>query len=263
MKLSRPTIAAAALLAIATTPAHAQDVSSVTREAPRQQRDRIVIGVGAAAIPTYQGSDDYRVLPIPVIDIAKGRFFANLRNGIGVNVIDGGPVTIGGSVALMPGYRRKDVPDGVDRVTVGGGGRLFANLKAGGAILTVGGTKGFAGSTKGVIADASLSYPVVASRRLILIPAIGTSWADRKHNDRYFGINAREALASGLPEYRLGGGFKDVTAGVTANYRLNRRLSLAASANVSTLLGDAKDSPLVERKTQPTGFLSLNYLFGR
>src|SRR3546814_548002 len=117
-----------------------------------------------------QGSDDYRFLPIPVIDAQFGQFFVSLRNGIGVNVIEIGPLTAGASVALVGGYRRRDVPDGVRRVATTAGGRLFANLKLDKLSFTVGATKAVAGGTRGVVADASLSYALPLSDRMTVIP---------------------------------------------------------------------------------------------
>lgn len=163
----------------------------------------------------------------------------------------------------MPVYRRRDALAGINRVSVGAGGRLFATFKAGGVNFAVGGTRGFAGSTRGVIADASISYPFIASPRIIMIPSLGTSWADRKHNDRYFGVSAREAAESGLPRYRLGGGLKDVTASLTTSYRLSRRMDVVATTSIATLVADVKDSPIVQRKFQRSGFLALSYLIGR
>ena len=227
-----------------------------------QTPDHVVIGVGAVHAPAYQGADDYRTLPIPVVDIVRGPFFANLRNGVGIHVVDTPTVTLGGSVAFLPGYRRRDAPDGIGRLSAGAGGRLFATVRAGGLVATLGGTQGFAGGTQGFIADANLAYPIVAGARLMLIPAVATSWADAKHNDRYFGVSARQARASGLPEFQVGQGFKDVTASLTASYRLNDRISLSASAGATALLGDAADSPLVFHKVQPRGLLSLSYRLG-
>lgn len=246
-------------LSLLCSQANAQDIGNATRELPRRGEDHFLVGVGALATPAYQGSSDYRVVPVPIVDIASGPFFANLRNGVGMNVIDAGVFKVGGSVAIMPGYRRRDVPQGVGRLRIGAGGRLFATVNAAGAVFTIGGTQGFAGSTRGAIADASLAYPIIASSRLVLIPSIGASWANRKHNDRYFGIDARAALASGLPRYRAGSGFKDATAGLTTSYQLTDRISLLGAATLTTLLGDAKDSPLVEKRTRPTGLLSVAY----
>src|SRR3546814_412049 len=123
--------------------------------ASAQSGDHVTLGAGAGVVPDYQRSDDYRFLPIPVIDAQFGQFFVSLRNGIGVNVIEIGPLTAGASVALVGGYRRRDVPDGVRRVSTTAGGRLFANLKLDKLSFTVGATKAVAGGTRGVVADAS------------------------------------------------------------------------------------------------------------
>src|SRR3546814_6300172 len=67
-----------------------------------------------------------------------------------------------------------------------------------------------------LVADASLSYALPVSDRMTVIPTIGTSWANGKHMNRYFGIDASEAIASGLPFYRAESGFKDVSGLITA-----------------------------------------------
>jgi outer membrane protein len=117
--------------------------------ASAQSGDHVTLGVGAGAIPDYQGSDDYRFLPIPVIDAQFGQFFVSLRNGIGVNIVELGPLTAGASVALVGGYRRRDVPDGIRRVSTTAGGRLFANLKLDNLSFTVGATRAVGGGTPG------------------------------------------------------------------------------------------------------------------
>lgn len=227
-----------------------------------QTPDRTVVGVGLAQMPVYPGADDYRTLPLPVIDIVRGPFFANLRNGIGVNVVDGATVTIGGSVTFLPGYRRRDVPEGVGRLSWGAGSRLYASFRTAGLVATLGGTQGFAGGTKGFVADASLAYPVSLSRSFTLIPTISTSWASARHNDRYFGVTAHQSNASGLPEYRPGGGMHDATASFTASYRLNDRVDLNATIGATRLLGDVSDSPIVVHKLRPTGLLALSFRLG-
>lgn len=252
----------AAILTFSSSPAPAQSQAQIP---PQQQHnnDHVVIGIGAGYAPAYQGAEDYRVMPLPVIDIAWGPFFANLRNGIGVNAVDTDHVTIGASVAMMPGYRSKDAPRGIGKLSFGAGARGFMSLKAAGFVATIGATKGFAGSTKGVIADASLSRPVFVSSRFMLVPTIGATWADGKHNDRYFGVNAAQSRASGLPRFRAGSGFNDVSAMLTVQYRLTDRISLGATGGVTTLLGNVQDSPIVVHKTQPLGFLSLSYRLGQ
>ena len=224
-----------------------------------QEADHIILGVGASVAPAVQGSDDYRVIPLPIIDVKHGPLFANLRNGVGVTPIDSDHVTAGVSAVFLQGYRRRDVPVGVGKLSDGVGARAFVDLRTGGFVSTVGIVKGVSGQTKGVIADASLSYPIPVGPSLTLVPTIGTTWADAKYNDGYFGIDAAEAVASGLQPYSAGSGFKDVTAALTASYHLTDHVTLSATGGVTRLVGDAKDSPLVERKTRPTGLFSLSY----
>src|SRR3546814_15233015 len=92
---------------------------------------------------------------------------------------------------------------------------------------------------------------------MTVIPTVGTSWANGKHMNRYFGIDAGEALASGLPLYRAGSGFKDVSGLVTASYRLDAHWSLGANGGVTRLLGDAPDRTLEEGPGQPSGVMSV------
>lgn len=244
-------------------PAAAQDLSGSRQSFEKPSNDRIILGIGAAATPVYQGADSYRVLPLPAIDIAQGPIFANFRNGIGVNFVARPKLTLGSSVTFMPGYRRRDVPTGIDRLSSGAGARAFASVSSGGLIATVGATQGFVGSTRGFVADASLSYPIVASRKLILTPSIATSFADRRHSDRYFGVTDEEAQASGLAPWQGKAGFKDASVLLTAIYRLDGRFSLSGSVGATTLLGRTATSPLVAHKTLPTGFLSLTYRLSR
>jgi outer membrane protein len=222
-------------------------------------QDHIILGVGAAAVPVFQGAKDYRVLPVPAIDIKQGWLFANLRNGIGVAPIQTNHVTIGASVVYLQGYRHKDVPDGVNKLSNGAGARVFADFRAAGFVATLGVTKGFAGQAKGVLADATIGYPVMISDRFTLVPTVGTTWANARYNNRYFGIDAREAAASGLSQFSAGSGFKDLTASLTARYRLTDRIGVNLTGGVVTLLGDAKDSPLVQYKTRPTALVSFSY----
>ncbi|QSR19673.1 MipA/OmpV family protein [Novosphingobium sp. KA1] len=232
-----------------------------TEQSSSADDDHVIIGVGAGYAPSYQGADDYRVLPMPAIDVDVGPFYANLRNGVGIKAVDTGKITLGGGVTVMPGYRSKDVPDGIGKLSIGVGGRLFASVNAGGVVATVGATKGFAGGTKGLLADASVSYPIPVTSRITVIPTVMTTWADSKYNNGYFGVSESQSLASGLSQFEMGSGFKDASAMLTVSYRMTDHIIVSASGGVTTLLGDVKDSPLVYHTTQPAGFMSVGYRF--
>jgi outer membrane protein len=224
-----------------------------------REANHVVLGAGVAVTPAFQGADDYRTIPIPAIDIKQGWFFANLRNGVGITPIDGDVLTIGASAVFVQGYRRQDVPTGIHRLSDGVGARLFATVRNRGLIATGGVTKVVSGGTRGTTADFSISYPMPLSPRFALTPTLGTTWADRKYNDRYFGVTAAEAAAAGVAPFRAGAGFKDASAALTASYRLTDRVSLSATGIATALLGTVHDSAQIEHKTQPSGFLTATY----
>src|SRR3546814_12526707 len=82
--------------------------------ASAQSGDHVTLGVGAGVVPDYPGSDDYRFLPIPVIDAQFGQFFVSLRNGIGVHVIAIGPLPSVASWELSSGTRSEERRGGAE-----------------------------------------------------------------------------------------------------------------------------------------------------
>lgn len=248
-------------MAPAAVPAQTQSPIQGPSDGPEEGGDHITIGVGGLYAPAYQGADDYRFQPLPMVDVKWGRFFVNLQDGIGANLFDSEHVTVGVGLTPVGGYRAKDAPDGIGKLSLGLGGRGFVKLRQGGFEATLGATKIITGNTEGAIADASLAYPIKASDKLMLIPSIGTTWGDRKHNTRYFGVTAAQSAASGLPQYRAGSGLVDAKAELAVIYRLTDRIGVMAMGGLSSLLGDAKDSLIVYHKTRPYGVLAVTYSF--
>lgn len=74
-------------------------------------------------------------------------------------------------------------------------------------------------------------------------------------------MTAAQAAASGLPQYRAGSGLIDAKAELAIVYRLTDRIGVMAMGGVSSLLGDAKDSPIVDHKTRPYGVFGITYSF--
>lgn len=219
------------------------------------------IGAGALIRPEYLGSDEYEVTPVPLVNIQYGRFFARMGDGIGANIIETPGFTAAVAVYWMQGYGDDDVPTGIDKVDTALGGRVFmtANMKGIEAKLTV--TQAITKSDRGLLVDAGVAYPVRVTDRLRIVPKIGTTWGNDKYMDGYFGINASESTASGLAAYEPSNGFRDVSARISARYRITDNVSAMGLVGVTRLVGDAADSPLVKEETQLVGVLGLTYTF--
>lgn len=211
-------------------------------------QDEVIIGPAATAAPAYEGGDRYRALPIPIVDITHGRLFLNDLDGAGVDVVQTGPLTIGGSVTYVPGYREKDAPNGLRRLSDSAGGRLFVAYQSSGFRLLARATKSFAGGTHGIAADVTMSYTAKMSPRFSLTPSVGTAWADRTSNDAYFGIDAAQPVTSGLQRFAPGSGFRDVSTSLAAKYAVSRHIFVLAAAGARGILGNDADSPVIEHK---------------
>jgi outer membrane protein len=229
--------------------------------------DHLTLGLGTLYSAGYDGSNRYRARVLPVIDYAKGRFFVNMRQGIGFLLAETGgrkaSASLAAGLTYLPGYRRSDVPTGVGPLRAGMGLRITANGRVGPLIGSLGVTKPVLGGSEGVLADASIGMPWRIAPKLGAMTSLRLGWADGDYNRAYHGIDAVRAAASGLPQFRPGGGLREVGAQVALNYRMTDRISLTASGGVSTLLGDIRRSPLVKDVTQPVGIVSLSYRFGQ
>src|SRR3546814_13429901 len=61
-------------------------------EAHSSPDDYVTLGAGGAAVPDFEGADDYRNLPVPGLALQIGRFFRG-RGGSGVQGLDPTAVT--------------------------------------------------------------------------------------------------------------------------------------------------------------------------
>ena len=227
-----------------------------------REGDHITIGVGGLYQPNYLGARKYQFQPVPAIDIKHGRFFVNFQNGIGVTAVDNEVFTAGvGVVMIFDNYERKDVPNRFNKIDMGAGARGFVSVRQFGLEATAGLTQIFAGSTKGLIADFSLSRPIMVNERLFLSPSIGTRWANAKNNDRFYGVNALQSQESGLRQFRAGSGFLDAKAELGLQYQLTEHIGFGATGGVATLLGKVKNSPIVRKKTAAFSMGFLTYTF--
>ncbi len=228
---------------------------------PSLMQDRAVLGVALLSAPRYQGSDRYRLVAVPVIELRYGRFFANPRKGIGYQLVKTRRLTLSAATTYVRGYRQADTPAGIGRLGSGLGARVAVDYKRHGVRLSLGATKVLSGGVDGTLVDSSIAVPVPLSKRLVLMPAVSATWADRSYNDRYFGVTGAQSAASGLPVYHPGGGVKDVTASLAAIYHVNDRINLVATGALSNIVGGARNSPIVRERTQTSGVVSMTYRF--
>lgn len=282
MHLRIPIAAGLSLAALAfVTPASAQQ---------EEDHSNLTIGAGVAVVPTYEGSDDYRVLPFPQ---ARGKVhdFAFWTRGPSL-FIDAIPNTDSSGLDLQLGpvaavrFDRsswKAIRDSQVRalgerdVAVELGG--FAGIGKTGVITSaydnitarVAVTKDVAGAHKGVVVTPAIEYFTPLSVKSFVGLSVSGEWVSKRYGAYYFDIDPAGALASGLPVYDRAGdksGFKRVGLNLTGGYSLSgdlrRGWAIVALASYNRMLGRYGDSPVVDiagSRNQWIGAIGIGYTF--
>jgi outer membrane scaffolding protein for murein synthesis (MipA/OmpV family) len=99
------------------------------------------------------------------------------------------------------------------------------------------------------------------TERLAVVGNLGPTWAGKDDQTEWFGINAAQNAASGLPVYDANAGFRDIEASVVANYKLTEHWGVSLGGGVNRLLGDAADSPISKEDTGVSMFMGVSYKF--
>jgi len=255
-----------------------------------EDHSNLTIGVGAAAVPSYEGSDDYRVIPIPQLR-GKVHDFAFWTRGpaLFVDVIpnrsdEGIDIQLGPVVgARFDRTSRKRIKDDA----VAALGKLDTAIEVGGFVgigktgvitsaydnisarVTI--TKDVAGAHDSMIVTPAIEYFTPLSIRSFVGLGVSADYVGKKYGRYYFDVTPEEAVASGLPAYDRAGdgsGFRKVNFNLTGGYSLSgdirRGWTLFALGSYSRMLGDYADSPVVAiagSKDQWIGAIGVGYTF--
>ncbi len=234
---------------------------SILGTAQAEGQNRMTLGAGVAAIPRYEGSDEYKGRTIPLVNAQFGRFYARTEDGVGLNLIQTKRLTLEAGLNMMWGYGGDDVPPGIGGLSDAIGARLGLSTNIAGAVFGIAATQAVTHRDRGLLVDSRVSYPYAVTESVRLTPSVGATWANEKYMDSYFGINGDQSRQSGLETYQPTSGVKDVSARVVVNYAVTERLNLTSLVGTSRLVGQAADSPMVRQKTQFHTLVGGSYAF--
>jgi len=247
----------------AASPALAQE-SAPLPPGPGRDADGFTIGLGAGFVPDYEGSDDYRIIPGGAIRGKVGNISFSTRGlYLFVDVISGGSdvdFDLGPIAGLRLNRSSKIKDDVVDLLPeldsafeVGGfAGVSFHGLTNPYDTLAVrlDAVKDIGDAHGSTVITPNLEFSTPLSRSFFLGASLSADFVSNDFADYYYSITPVDALASGLAPFDADGGMKSWKIGLLANYSLSGDLlhgwSLFGTANYSHLLGDMKDSPIVD-----------------
>jgi outer membrane scaffolding protein for murein synthesis (MipA/OmpV family) len=285
-------LAAAVFFLAAATPAFAQESEPVPAPAPAPQVDpakldgnSLSIGVAGGVVPSYEGSNDYVVAAVPVVRARVSRINITVRgNQAWADLIPtkGGPgwdlqagpvvdVNFNRSgairdplVRLLP-HRRAAIDVG-GYVGLAKTGVITSDYDSLGASLT--GTWNVNGVNKSYVITPAINYSTPLSTKAFVALSASADYMGEGYADTYFTITPADSVASTLPAFNAGKGWKDWNASLLGAYSLTgdltHGLSLIGGGLYRHLLNDAAASPVTSvrgSRGQWTGLLGLAYTF--
>jgi outer membrane protein len=276
-------LAASALVAL---PAAAQDT---TQPAPEivTGGDSVMIAVGVATVPTFEGSDKNRIIPAALIrGTISGINFQTRGTNLLVDLIpnDPGPgidIQLGPIVGVnWDRTRRKTIDNarvaalGIRDTAIEVGG--YAGIAKTGVFtsdydtigVNVTYTQDINKAHKSYLVTPTINYGTPLSRKAFVGISGSATYVGGEYADAYFSVTPGQSLASTLPAYNAGKGWKNYAITGVATYALTgdllHGLSLAAGGGYSRLLNDFADSPIVRfegNRNQWFGAVGLAYTF--
>lgn len=222
----------------------------------------LVVGLGAISTPEYAGSDQQKVIPAPVFIATKGRWFlgalpaTGVPFGIGYDLVRTSQWRFGLAVGSGFAQPREEKDDarlaGLGDIDPTAQLAAFGSFTEGWFSVRSAVTTDIGGNGHGTIGivDVEGRWPV--AERLTLSVAPGLTFANSRHEQTFFGIDAAQSANSGRAEYRPDGGLNAVRLAVGADYRFTPQWGLGARVVFSKLRGDAADSPITQDTNQNT-----------
>ncbi|MGB7192148.1 MAG: MipA/OmpV family protein [Collimonas pratensis] len=235
------------------------------------QDSQVTIGLGAGAMARYAGSDEYHVVPVPVLKIVTpSGFFVDTLEGAGYryDIND----MFFAKAAIGYGAGRKDSNDGLQPGSAklrGMGeikGSVLANIEAGiklGRIgtLSLAISEPLSNRERGLSYRAQISSTVLTLAKDNVSVSAAAMFGDAKYNQTFFGVNAVQSRNSGYAQYTAESGLNAVNASLVWTHIFNRTWSVSTMLGATHYMQKAADSPLMLDKTNYSRFTTVNYSF--
>ncbi|MBZ9675043.1 MipA/OmpV family protein [Mesorhizobium sp. ES1-1] len=229
----------------------------------------LTVGATGMVAPNFEGGKKYLLSASPIISLGKAgpeARFTSRNDNISLALLDDGSIRAGLTGKFLFSRDEGDADElrGLDPVRWGGevGGffefyptnwiRARAELRHG--------VRAHNGFVADIAADAF--YDVTPTIRISGGPRV--SFASSKYFDAYYGVDAQEAVASGLSQYHPGGGLKSTGLGGAVTWKVSEPMTASLFGEYSRLMGPAADSSLVRERGDRNQFtvgVSTTYRF--
>lgn len=280
-------LAAGGALAVFACPALAQESESAAPPADQTtvyHGNWVTVGAGAVYSPSYDGSDDYVLFPVPMVMGQIGPIgIAPRAGGVALDFIEDPEDGVAFDLGMVVGLNSNRA-DQIEDPVVEAAGELDRAVEIGpSAGISIPGVLNpydslsfnldarwdVAGAHEGMVMSPGVSYFTPLSRGMAGALALSAEYVDDSYADYYYSVSPTQSAASGLPLYQAEGGF--TKAGATALLAVdldgnlaNGGISLFGVGGYSRMLGDAKRTPYTSLRGDADQFfaaLGVGYTF--
>lgn len=235
------------------------------------EKTELTIGAGVGAMPRYWGSSETRIVPIPVVAVQRGAFFADIVRGIGAEYQTNSGLYFSTSLGYDMGRTNRDSTwePGSKRLEGMGvvKGSTTFNVLVAQPITSWLSVNGEAEFRMGGQRDRGNQYRLGLHSDLIdndkdtLSLDLSAHAGDAKYNRTYFSVTPQQSASSRFAAYTADSGVYAYSLTGSWSHTFTPHYSLVTAVVVTRLTGDAGRSPLVQERTGVTGVASLNYTF--
>lgn len=239
------------------------------------------VGVGAGLVPSYSGSDDYVLFPLPLIVGRVGGVGIRPNGpGIRLDLLSPAPA-LGpnqkttfnfGPAIRFSNDRAQQIEDEVVELAedldialeVGlAGGVTFPGVFNRNDSLTLNTQVRWdvLGAHDGMLVEPTIGYARPFGTGVLLQANIGVQFVDDSFAEYYYTVSPEQSEATGLPLFDADGGLNSVSSTAIVNFDLdgnaiNGGFSIYTVLGYTRLVGDAADTPFTDIRGDANQFIA-------
>ena len=116
-------------------------------------------------------------------------------------------------------------------------------------------------TSQGATAYFGANYAMDIAPQWRLDLGVSTTWANAQYMQSYFGVSTTQSPQSGHAVYSPAAGLRDLSSSLNLSYQVTPEISVSGGLKASSLVGDARNSPIVTSPQSVSGSLSIGYAF--
>jgi MipA family protein len=228
---------------------------------------RVRVGLGAQSRPEFIGADSNKWSPLVDFSVQKGSEpfdFEAPDDGFDIELFSEEGFSLGPVANLQGNRKDSEVGAPLGKVSTTFEAGAFAQYQASDSVrLRMELRKGIGGH-EGIVGNLGVDHIWRKGDRYIFSLGPRLLFANARYQRAWFGVDSEASSASGLAEYRPGGGVYGIAGTGGIHHQLGRDLGLFGYARFERLIGDAANSPVIRElgsRNQISAGAGLTYTF--